>query len=68
MALDVLLVPLMSAEPKRLFLSAGITIINYRNYLSIKSIQAIKCLKSWLTKDNIVFTKGLGLLIINNVL
>ena len=55
MALDILLIPAMSAEPERLFSSAKITITDRRNRLGIESIEAIECLKSWLSKDNIVF-------------
>ena len=36
----------MSAELERLFSGAKITITDCRNKLSIKSIKAIKCLKS----------------------
>jgi hypothetical protein len=48
MALDVLLIPTMSAEPERLFSGAKISITDRRNRLGIKSIKAIECLKSWL--------------------
>jgi hypothetical protein len=56
MALDILSIPAMSAKPERLFSSAKITIIDRRNRLGIESIEAIECLKSWLSKDNIAFT------------
>ena len=46
MALDILSIPTMLAELERLFLGVKITIIDYRNRLGIKSIKAIKCLKS----------------------
>ena len=45
----------MSAELERLFLGAKITITDCRNKLGIKSIKAIKCLKSWLGKGNIAY-------------
>jgi hypothetical protein len=48
MALDVLSIPAMSAEPERLFSGAKISITDRRNRLGIESIEAIKCLKSWL--------------------
>ncbi len=54
MALDILSIPTMSAEPKRLFSGAKITITDRRNRLGIKSIKAIECLKSWLGKGSIV--------------
>ncbi len=54
MALDILSIPAMSAEPERLFSSTKITITNCRNRLGIESIEAIECLKSWLSKSSIV--------------
>ena len=47
-ALDVLSIPAMSAEPERLFSGAKISITDRRNRLGIESIEAIECLKSWL--------------------
>jgi hypothetical protein len=67
MALDVLSIPAMSAEPERLFSSAAITITDRRNRLGIESIQAIECLKSWLAKD-MVDTESLGPAITDEVL
>ena len=60
MALDILSIPSMSVELERLFSGVGITIIDRRNRLGIESIQAIECLKSWLAKNNVAFTEGLG--------
>jgi hypothetical protein len=54
MALDILSIPAMSAEPERIFSGAKITITDRRNRLGIESIQAIECLKSWLSKGNVV--------------
>ena len=68
MALDILSILSMSAELERLFSGAGITITDRRNRLGIESIQAIECLKSWLAKDNVAFTKGLGSSITDEVL
>ena len=48
MALDLLSIPAMSADPERLFSSAGQTITKRRNRLTINMIQAIECLKSWM--------------------
>ena len=48
MALDILSIPAMSADPKRLFSGAKITISDRRNRLRITTIQALECLKSWL--------------------
>ena len=46
MALDVLLIPAMAADPERLFSSAGLTVSDCRNSLSIKTIEALECIKS----------------------
>lgn len=48
MALDILSIPAMSADPKRLFSRAKITILDRRNLLGILMIQALECLKCWL--------------------
>jgi uncharacterized protein (UPF0218 family) len=55
----------MSVDLKRLFLGAKITVLNRRNRLGIYTIEALKCLKSWLQiavfidddDDNIVIDK-----------
>jgi hAT family C-terminal dimerisation region len=48
MALDVLSIPAMSADPERLFSGAKITISDRRNRLGILTVEALECLKSWL--------------------
>jgi hypothetical protein len=48
MAIDILSIPAMSAEPERLFSGARITITDRRNKLGIETIEAIESLKSWL--------------------
>jgi hypothetical protein len=48
MALDILSIPAMSAEPERLFSGAKISITDRRNRLGIESIEALECLKSWI--------------------
>lgn len=48
MALDILSTPAMAADPERLFSSAGLTITDRRNHLSIQSIEALECMKSWM--------------------
>lgn len=58
MALDILSIPAMSAEPERLFSGAKITITDRRNQLGIESIQAIECLKSWLGGSSIAWVEG----------
>jgi hypothetical protein len=47
MALNILLIPAMSADPERLFSGAKITISDRRNRLGIYTIEALECLKSW---------------------
>jgi len=48
MAINILSIPAMSADPERLFLGAKITITDRRNRLGIKTIEALECLKSWI--------------------
>jgi hypothetical protein len=48
MALDILLIPSMSADPERLFSGAKITVSDRRNRLGIYTLEALECLKSWL--------------------
>jgi hypothetical protein len=48
MALNILSIPAMSADPERLFSGAKITISDRRNRLGIYTIEALECLKSWL--------------------
>jgi hypothetical protein len=48
MALDILSIPAMSAEPERLFSGAKITITDRRNRLGVDTIEHLECLKSWL--------------------
>ena len=48
MALDILSILAMSADPERLFSSAKITISDRRNRLSIYTLEALECLKLWL--------------------
>jgi hypothetical protein len=47
MALNLLSIPAISAEPERLFSSCKITITDRRNKLSVKVIEALECLRSW---------------------
>lgn len=48
MALDVLSILAMSADPERLFSRAKITISDRHNRLGILTVEALECLKSWL--------------------
>ena len=47
MALNILSVPAMAADPERLFFSVGLTVTDRRNHLSIESIEALEYMKSW---------------------
>jgi hypothetical protein len=47
MAIDVLSIPAMSAEPERVFSGAKHTLTQHRNKLGIELIRAFECLKSW---------------------
>ncbi|KAI8404246.1 hypothetical protein FOFC_15741 [Fusarium oxysporum] len=47
MAVDILSIPAMSAEPERLFSGAKITITDRRNRLGSDVIEALECLISW---------------------
>lgn len=47
MALDLLSILAMSAEPERLFSDTKITLQGRRNRLGIDIIEAIECIKSW---------------------
>jgi len=47
MAVDILSVPAMSAEPERLVSGAKITITDRRNRLGSDVIEALECLESW---------------------
>jgi hypothetical protein len=55
MALDILSIPAMSAEPERLFSGCKITITDRRNRLGIESIESLECLKSWLCKGSVAW-------------
>jgi hypothetical protein len=47
MAIGILSIPAISADPERLFSGVKITITDHRNRLGIRKIQALECLKSW---------------------
>jgi hypothetical protein len=44
MALNILSIPAMAADPDRLFSSAGLTVTDRRNHLLIESIEALECI------------------------
>ena len=47
MAIELLSIPAMSAEPERLFSGAKLTISDQRASLQAQTIEATECLKSW---------------------
>jgi hypothetical protein len=47
LVLDILSIPAMLADPKRLFSSAKLLISYLRNKLGMDIIKAFECLKSW---------------------
>ncbi|OAQ58045.2 ribonuclease H-like protein [Pochonia chlamydosporia 170] len=47
MAVDILSIPAMAAEPERLFSGAKITITDRRNRMGSDVVEALECLKSW---------------------
>ena len=69
MAIDILLIPVMSADPERLFSSAKISVSDRRNRLGIYTLKALEYLKLWLNikledireleEDVVIKAKGL---------
>ena len=47
LALEILSIPAMSAEPERLFSATKLMITDGRSLLSMTIIEALACLKSW---------------------
>jgi hypothetical protein len=58
LALDILSIPAMSAEPERLFSATKLMITDIRNRLGIKMIEALACLKSWYKLKGLQWTGG----------
>jgi hAT family C-terminal dimerisation region len=61
MALDLLSIPAMSAEPERLFSDTKITLQDRRNRLGIDIIEAIECIKSWSKTYKVAWVDDVGL-------
>ena len=61
MALDLLSIPAMSAEPERLFSDTKITLQDRRNRLGIDIIEAIECIKSWSKTHKVAWVDDVGL-------
>jgi len=47
LALEILLIPAMSAEPERIFSATKLILTDRRNKLSMRMLEALACLKSW---------------------
>ena len=61
MAIDILSIPAMSAEPERVFSGARRTISWQRMRLGVKIIEAGECLKSWIKSGIISGSRRLNL-------
>ena len=59
MALNLLSIPAMSAEPERVFSSIGITVSKRRNRISIVTLEHLECLKSWLKLKELPYLEDL---------
>jgi hypothetical protein len=57
MALDLLLIPAISADQERLFSGLKLTITDRRSKLGILVVQVLECIKSWI---GLIKTKGDG--------
>ena len=67
MALEILSIPAMSAEPKRLISGARITLTDRRCSMGDEALAKLKCAKSWI-KDNFLPVTHPELEIIQNLL
>ncbi|KAM3489290.1 hypothetical protein MY3957_007446 [Beauveria namnaoensis] len=61
MALDLLSISAMSAEPERLFSDTKLTLQDRRNRLGIGIIEAIECIKSWSRSHKVAWVDDVGL-------
>ena len=58
MAIDILSIPAMSAEPERVFSGARRTVSWERMQLGSESIEETECLKSWMRSNLVVPASG----------
>ena len=58
MAIDILSIPAMSAEPKRVFSGARRTVSWERMKLGSESIEKTECLKSWIRSNLAIPVSG----------
>jgi hypothetical protein len=59
LALDILLIPIILVKPERIFSTTKLILIDYRNKLSIKMIEALAYLKSWYKLKEFIVDKDL---------
>jgi hypothetical protein len=52
MALDLLTIPAMSADAERIFSGCRLQMTHRRNRMSIKTLEALELLKSWMNLSN----------------
>lgn len=52
MAIDMLTIPSMSADAERIFSGCKLQWTDRRNRLSVKTLESLECLKSWMNLDN----------------
>jgi hypothetical protein len=62
-ALDLLSISEMSAEPERLFSDTKITLQDRRNRLGIDIVEAIECIKSWSKTHKVAWVDDVGLVL-----
>lgn len=61
MALNLLLILVISAELEHLFFNTKVTFQDYRNKLGIDIIKVIKCIKSWLKTYKVAWVNNIKL-------
>ena len=59
LALEILSIPAMSAEPERLFSATKLILTDRWNRLSMKMIEALSCLKSWYKLKDFILEEDL---------
>ena len=52
MALDLLTIPAMSADAERIFSGCRLQMTHCRNRMSVKTLEALELLKSWMNLAN----------------
>ena len=60
MALDVLSIPAMAAEPERVFSGAKLIVMSQRHRLGDDVVNSIMCMRSWLRHRLITIPRGVA--------